>query len=101
MVVAEVVPATAPEAALPVVPATAPGAALPVVPATAPGAALPVVPATAPGSVASSGPATAAAWPDEGTLVRWCAERLPEYAVPRRIRLLTEIPVKESLKSDV
>ncbi|WFE97266.1 AMP-binding protein [Micromonospora sp. WMMD987] len=101
MVVAEVVPATAPEAALPVVPATAPEAAPPVVPATAPEAAPPVVPATAPGSVASSGPATAAAWPDEGTLVRWCAERLPEYAVPRRIRLLTEIPVKESLKSDV
>ncbi|WP_328348686.1 AMP-binding protein [Micromonospora sp. NBC_00421] len=38
---------------------------------------------------------------DEGVLVRWCAERLPEYAVPRRIRLLTEIPVKETLKSDV
>ncbi|MDG4798765.1 AMP-binding protein [Micromonospora sp. WMMD1082] len=38
---------------------------------------------------------------DEAALVRWCADRLPEYAVPRRIRLLTEIPVKETLKSDV
>ncbi|MGA4727194.1 AMP-binding protein [Micromonospora taraxaci] len=37
----------------------------------------------------------------EAALVRWCADRLPEYAVPRRIRVLTEIPVKESLKSDV
>ena len=39
--------------------------------------------------------------PDEAALVRWCADRLPEYAVPRRIRLLPEIPVKETLKSDV
>ncbi|MEU5938205.1 AMP-binding protein [Micromonospora sp. NPDC047548] len=38
---------------------------------------------------------------DEATLVRWCAGRLPEYAVPRRIRMFTEIPVKETLKSDV
>ncbi|MGC5022897.1 AMP-binding protein [Micromonospora sp. DT47] len=38
---------------------------------------------------------------DEAALVRWCADRLPEYAVPRRIRMLTEIPVKETLKSDV
>ncbi|WP_238452405.1 hypothetical protein [Micromonospora sp. 4G55] len=38
---------------------------------------------------------------DEATLVRWCADRLPEYAVPRRIRMFTEIPVKETLKSDV
>ncbi|MCO1599374.1 AMP-binding protein [Micromonospora sp. RHAY321] len=38
---------------------------------------------------------------DEAALVRWCAERLPEHAVPRRIRVLTEIPVKETLKSDV
>ncbi|MBQ1024107.1 AMP-binding protein [Micromonospora sp. C95] len=41
------------------------------------------------------------ATPDEATLVRWCADQLPEYAVPRRIRVLTEIPVKETLKSDV
>ena len=27
--------------------------------------------------------------------------RLPDYAVPRRIRLLDEIPIKETLKSDV
>lgn len=39
--------------------------------------------------------------PDESTLTRWCADRLPDHAVPRRIRLLTEIPVKETLKSDV
>lgn len=38
---------------------------------------------------------------DEAALVRWCADRLPEHAVPRRIRVLTEIPVKETLKSDV
>ncbi|PZF97568.1 AMP-binding protein [Micromonospora deserti] len=38
---------------------------------------------------------------DEAALVRWCAGRLPEHAVPRRIRVLTEIPVKETLKSDV
>lgn len=31
----------------------------------------------------------------------WCVERLPEYAVPRRLRVLTEIPLKETLKSDV
>lgn len=34
-------------------------------------------------------------------LTRWCAERLPEAAVPRRVRLLDEVPVKESLKTDV
>jgi acyl-CoA synthetase (AMP-forming)/AMP-acid ligase II len=34
-------------------------------------------------------------------LVRWCASRLPDYAVPRRIRFLDVIPVKETLKSDV
>ncbi|MEV4544220.1 class I adenylate-forming enzyme family protein [Micromonospora echinaurantiaca] len=39
--------------------------------------------------------------PDEAALVRWCADRLPDHAVPRRIRVLTEIPVKETLKSDV
>ncbi|SCL32559.1 Acyl-CoA synthetase (AMP-forming)/AMP-acid ligase II [Micromonospora nigra] len=38
---------------------------------------------------------------DEAALTRWCADRLPDHAVPRRIRLLTEIPVKETLKSDV
>lgn len=34
-------------------------------------------------------------------LIRWAAERLPEYAVPRRIKVLPEIPAKETLKSDV
>lgn len=38
---------------------------------------------------------------DEAALTSWCADRLPDYAVPRRLRLLTEIPIKESLKSDV
>lgn len=34
-------------------------------------------------------------------LTRWCTDRLPDHAVPRRIRLLDEIPIKETLKSDV
>ncbi len=34
-------------------------------------------------------------------ITRWCAERLPEYGVPRRIKLLAAIPTKETLKSDV
>ncbi|QGF23590.1 ANL family adenylate-forming protein [Raineyella fluvialis] len=34
-------------------------------------------------------------------LATWCAARLPEYAVPRRLRILPQIPIKESLKSDV
>ncbi len=34
-------------------------------------------------------------------LAGWCAERLPEYAVPRRLKILDQIPIKESLKSDV
>ena len=34
-------------------------------------------------------------------LQSWCAERLPDYSVPRRIRVLPQIPIKESLKSDV
>jgi acyl-CoA synthetase (AMP-forming)/AMP-acid ligase II len=34
-------------------------------------------------------------------LTRWCTDRLPHHAVPRRIRLLDEIPIKETLKSDV
>jgi acyl-coenzyme A synthetase/AMP-(fatty) acid ligase len=38
---------------------------------------------------------------DETALVKWCSERLPDYGVPRRIRFLDEIPVKETLKSDV
>lgn len=34
-------------------------------------------------------------------LTAWCARRLPEHAVPRRLRVLDEIPMKETLKSDV
>jgi acyl-CoA synthetase (AMP-forming)/AMP-acid ligase II len=34
-------------------------------------------------------------------LVQWCSHRLPDYGVPRRIKLLAEIPQKETLKSDV
>jgi acyl-coenzyme A synthetase/AMP-(fatty) acid ligase len=34
-------------------------------------------------------------------LSRWSQERLPEYGVPRRIKLLDAIPAKETLKSDV
>lgn len=37
----------------------------------------------------------------EADLTRWCAERLPEYGVPRRFRVLKEIPMKGTLKSDV
>lgn len=34
-------------------------------------------------------------------LQSWCAQRLPDYSVPRRIRVRDEIPLKETLKSDV
>ncbi|MFC6714755.1 AMP-binding enzyme [Branchiibius cervicis] len=34
-------------------------------------------------------------------LVSYAAEQLPDYSVPRRIRVLPQIPIKESLKSDV
>ena len=34
-------------------------------------------------------------------LNHWSIERLPDYAVPRRIKLLNAIPAKETLKSDV
>ncbi|TWE12116.1 AMP-binding protein [Rudaeicoccus suwonensis] len=37
----------------------------------------------------------------DADLIAWCAERLPDYSVPRRLRVLTEIPIKETLKSDV
>ncbi|MFC6707884.1 AMP-binding protein [Flexivirga alba] len=36
-----------------------------------------------------------------GDLTAWCAQQLPDYSVPRRLRVLPEIPIKESLKSDV
>lgn len=38
---------------------------------------------------------------DAAALTRWAADRLAETAVPRRIRLLPDVPVKETLKSDV
>lgn len=38
---------------------------------------------------------------DEAELVRHCAGQLADYAVPRRVRILDSIPIKESLKSDV
>jgi acyl-CoA synthetase (AMP-forming)/AMP-acid ligase II len=37
----------------------------------------------------------------EAELTAWCAARLPDYAVPRRLRVLDQIPIKETLKSDV
>jgi acyl-CoA synthetase (AMP-forming)/AMP-acid ligase II len=37
----------------------------------------------------------------EADVLAWAGARLPEYALPRRIRLLAEIPMKETLKSDV
>lgn len=37
----------------------------------------------------------------EADLVAWCSERLPDYSVPRRLRFLDSIPIKETLKSDV
>ncbi|HMR49661.1 MAG TPA: AMP-binding protein [Arachnia sp.] len=37
----------------------------------------------------------------EAELAQYCDARLDSYAVPRRFRFLTEIPLKESLKSDV
>lgn len=39
--------------------------------------------------------------PDTAALTAWCRDRLPEYGVPRRIKLLDAIPAKETLKSDV
>lgn len=38
---------------------------------------------------------------DEADLKRWCAQALGDHAIPRRITLRTEIPMKESMKSDV
>jgi len=37
----------------------------------------------------------------EAELTQWCAARLPDYAVPRRFRVLDAVPLKETLKSDV
>jgi acyl-coenzyme A synthetase/AMP-(fatty) acid ligase len=38
---------------------------------------------------------------DDAAIARWAAERLPDYGVPRRLTRLAEIPVKETLKTDV
>lgn len=38
---------------------------------------------------------------ESAALQAYCAQRLPDYSVPRRIRVLPEIPMKETLKSDV
>lgn len=38
---------------------------------------------------------------DEVELKRWCSRSLGDYAVPRRITVRAEIPMKESMKSDV
>ncbi|HYN97893.1 MAG TPA: class I adenylate-forming enzyme family protein [Pilimelia sp.] len=52
--------------------------------------------------VAEVVPAAASAEPpDQAALTRWCADRLPDYGVPRLIRFLDQIPAKETLKSDV
>lgn len=37
----------------------------------------------------------------DADLLQWCRERLPEYGVPRMLRMRDTIPVKETLKSDV
>jgi acyl-CoA synthetase (AMP-forming)/AMP-acid ligase II len=55
----------------------------------------PLVGSVVAADVVLGGPATTA------ELTRWCTDRLPHHAVPRRIRLLDEIPIKETLKSDV
>ena len=39
--------------------------------------------------------------PSVQDLTEWCRRRLPDYAVPRMLRVLDSIPVKETLKSDV
>ena len=49
--------------------------------------------------VAATGADDAASLPVR--LTQWCRERLPEYGVPRMIRVRDEIPTKETLKSDV
>lgn len=50
-----------------------------------------VVPAEATGDTAAL----------EQELVSWCRPRLPEHGVPRRFRFRDQIPIKETLKSDV
>ncbi|GAA2488150.1 class I adenylate-forming enzyme family protein [Terrabacter carboxydivorans] len=55
----------------------------------------PIVGSMVTADVVLSGEATAA------DLTAWCSERLPDYSVPRRVRFLDQIPIKETLKSDV
>jgi acyl-CoA synthetase (AMP-forming)/AMP-acid ligase II len=55
----------------------------------------PIVGSIVTADVVLSGEASAA------ELTAWCTERLPDYAVPRRVRFLDQIPIKETLKSDV
>jgi acyl-coenzyme A synthetase/AMP-(fatty) acid ligase len=46
-------------------------------------------------------PGADAAGDHDRVLADWCRARLPEAAVPRRLRLLDQIPANDSLKSDV
>ncbi|MFW5469390.1 AMP-binding protein [Knoellia sp. CPCC 206435] len=55
----------------------------------------PIVGSMVTADVVLSGTATVA------ELTQWCTDRLPDYSVPRRIRFLDTIPIKETLKSDV
>ncbi|GAA2742808.1 hypothetical protein GCM10009868_14220 [Terrabacter aerolatus] len=55
----------------------------------------PIVGSMVTADVVLSGEATTA------ELTAWCSERLPDYSVPRRVRFLDQIPIKETLKSDV
>ncbi|EWT01145.1 acyl-CoA synthetase [Intrasporangium oryzae NRRL B-24470] len=55
----------------------------------------PIVGSIVTADVVLSGEATVA------DLTEWCSARLPDYAVPRRVRFLDQIPIKETLKSDV
>jgi len=55
----------------------------------------PIVGSIVTAEVVLSGDAT------DAELTAWCAARLPDYSVPRRVRFLDQIPIKETLKSDV
>ena len=55
----------------------------------------PIVGSIVTADVVLSGEAT------DAELTAWCAARLPDYSVPRRVRFLDQIPIKETLKSDV
>lgn len=53
------------------------------------------------GSVVQAEVVLAEDGPSEDELSRYCRDHLAEVEVPRRFRVLSEIPIKESLKSDV